>query len=172
MQKPRYIIYVDRKSIAENIKSTKNKPVYFIKSDGTSETKCAMEVEILGPSKLMYSGDKSLKDGRAWIETNSEISLVNEVVGQPDCEKPDHILHVNRQFIAKNAKDFKNRPIYTVKSKGTPKPRYAREVEIKGPSKLVYPGFQLSCGARAWIETNSKIDLKSEMSYQEAKHIT
>lgn len=79
-----------------------------------------------------------------------------------------HIIHVNRQHIAKNAKDGGNRPVYTVKmNNGTT--RYAREVEILGPSKMVYDGSQLRCGARAWIETHAELNLVDEMSFQEAR---
>lgn len=77
------------------------------------------------------------------------------------------IIHVNRQHIAMNAKDGKNRPVYTIKDKG--KTMYAREVIINGPSKLVYNGKQLSCGARAWIETDSEITLVDEMTFKEAR---
>lgn len=77
------------------------------------------------------------------------------------------IIHVNRQHIAQNAKDGGNRPVYTVKING--KTRYGREVNVLGPSKLVYSGDQLSCGARAWIETTSEIEIIDEMSYQDAK---
>jgi hypothetical protein len=77
------------------------------------------------------------------------------------------IIHVNRHFIAANAKDGGNRPVYTIKDRG--KTRYAREVIIDGPSKLVYDGSQLNCGARAWIETDSNLILVDEMSFAEAK---
>lgn len=77
------------------------------------------------------------------------------------------IIHVNRQHIAMNAKDGKNRPVYTIKEGS--KTRYAREVHIGGPSKLVYDGSQLKCGARAWIETTSNITLIDEMSFKEAR---
>jgi hypothetical protein len=80
-----------------------------------------------------------------------------------------HIIHVNRSFIAANAKDNGNRPVYTIKHKNG-KTRYGREVEILGPSRLVYNGTQLSCGARAWIETESDINIIDEMSFQEAKN--
>ena len=80
---------------------------------------------------------------------------------------PKSILHVNRQHIAMNAKDGGNRPVYTIKSGG--KTRYAREVLINGPSHLVYNGNQLSCGARAWIETQSDLTLVDEMSFKEAR---
>ena len=77
------------------------------------------------------------------------------------------IIHVNRQHIAMNAKDGGNRPVYTIKMGG--KTRYAREVEIQGPSRMVYNGNQLSCGARAWIETDANIVLIDEMSFAEAR---
>lgn len=78
-----------------------------------------------------------------------------------------YVIHVNRQFIAMNAKDGKNRPIYTVKHKG--QTRYGREVQINGPSRLVYNGKQLHCGARAWIETEGPLEIIDEMSWSEAR---
>lgn len=82
-----------------------------------------------------------------------------------------HIIHVNRQHIAMNAKDGGNRPVYTIKL-NTGITRYAREVEILGPSRLIYNGQQLSCGARAWIETEAELNLIDEMSFQEARSLT
>ncbi len=78
------------------------------------------------------------------------------------------IIHVNRSFIAMNAKDGGNRPVYTIKQNG--KTKYAREVIIDGPSKLVYNGSQLKCGARAWIETEAPLTLVDECTFKEAKN--
>jgi len=78
------------------------------------------------------------------------------------------IIHVNRHHIASNAKDGGSRPIYSIKHKN--KIRYAREVLINGPSKLVYDGSALKCGAKAWIETESEVILIDEMSFSEAKY--
>ena len=77
------------------------------------------------------------------------------------------IIHVNRAHIAANAKDNGDRPVYTIKQRN--KTRYAREVYIDGPSRLVYNGRSLSCGARAWIETDSTLYLTDEMSFSEAQ---
>jgi hypothetical protein len=77
------------------------------------------------------------------------------------------IIHVNRQFIAMNAKDGKNRPVYTIK-RGS-KVIYAKEIEILGPSKMVYNGIQLACGARAWLETESELNIIGETTFKEAK---
>lgn len=79
------------------------------------------------------------------------------------------LIHVNRQNIALNAKDGKNRPVYTIKEKK--KITYAREIEILGPSKLVYDGSQLACGARAWIETDSPLKLIDEMTFKQTRSI-
>ena len=68
-----------------------------------------------------------------------------------------------------NAKDGRNRPVYTIKQGG--KTKYAREVVIDGPSKLVYDGSQLNCGARAWIETDSSLTLIDECTFKEAKEL-
>ena len=77
------------------------------------------------------------------------------------------IIHVNRQHIAMNAKDGGDRPVYTIKNGR--ETIYAREVEICGPSKLVYDGTQLRCGARAWIETDAMLVLKDRMSFKDAR---
>ena len=78
-----------------------------------------------------------------------------------------YLIHVNRAHIALNSKDGGNRPVYTIKHRG--KTRYAREVEIEGPSRMVYDGTQLRCGARAWLTTEGPIKLIDEMSFAEAK---
>lgn len=79
-----------------------------------------------------------------------------------------HIIHVNRQHIGMNAKDGGNRPVYTIKH-GDGKTKYARQVNILGPSTLIYDGTQLPCGARAWIETEADLELIDEMTYAEAR---
>ena len=78
------------------------------------------------------------------------------------------IIHVNRSHIAMNAKDQGNRPVYTIKDNGTI--RYAREVQILGPSVLVYDGTQLPCGSRAWLSTDSELILVDEMTFKEARN--
>lgn len=79
-----------------------------------------------------------------------------------------HIIHVNRTHIGMNAKDGGNRPVYTTKH-NSGRTIYAREVIIHGPSRLVYNGDQLSCGARAWIETHAELEFIDEMTFQEAR---
>lgn len=78
-----------------------------------------------------------------------------------------HIIHVNRQHIAMNAKDGGNRPVYTIKSGR--KTLYARQVVLHGRSTCVYDGTQLKCGARAWIETDDSISLIGAMTFKEAR---
>ena len=69
-------------------------------------------------------------------------------------------IHVNQHVIRANKKHNKNDPCITIKqgSKNT----YCHEVEVKGPSKVVYgeEGKKLlSCGARVVIETESDIEI-------------
>lgn len=76
------------------------------------------------------------------------------------------IIHVNRQFIGSNLRGH-NRPVFTIKEGG--KTRYARQVKVLGESNIVYSEKPLSCGARAWIETESDILVTDEMTFAEAK---
>lgn len=79
------------------------------------------------------------------------------------------IVHVNKQHVAMNAKDGGNRPIYIVREGRNGKSRYAREVRINGPSRFVYDGTRLRCGARAWLETESTVELIGEASFSDAR---
>lgn len=58
------------------------------------------------------------------------------------------IVHVNQHIIRGNLKGANEPPLSVRTYKGV---RHAREVEITGPSKVVYsPDKPLSCGARAF----------------------
>ena len=66
------------------------------------------------------------------------------------------IIHVNQHVIKSNRKNNVNNPVLTIKT--YKENRYAHEVELLGPSKVVYsPDKPLSCGAHVWIETQSEV---------------
>ena len=68
------------------------------------------------------------------------------------------IIHVNQHVIKSNKKNGTQGPVLTVKTYKDNK--YAHEVEINGPSKVVYsPNKPLSCGAHVWIETKSEVKI-------------
>jgi hypothetical protein len=68
------------------------------------------------------------------------------------------IVHVNQHVIKSNRKDGKDDPVLTVKTYKSND--YAHEVEILGPSKIIYsPDKPLSCGAHVWIETQSEVKI-------------
>jgi hypothetical protein len=66
------------------------------------------------------------------------------------------IIHVNQHVIKANRKSGENNPVLTVKTYKDN--RYAHEVDVKGPSRIVYsPDKPLSCGAHVWIETEAEV---------------
>jgi hypothetical protein len=66
------------------------------------------------------------------------------------------VVHVNQHVVRKNSKSGAREPVLTVKTYKSN--TYAHEVEIKGPSRVVYsPDKPLSCGAKVWIETESEV---------------
>jgi hypothetical protein len=68
------------------------------------------------------------------------------------------IIHVNQHVIKSNRKNNINDPVLTVKTYKDN--RYAHEVEINGPSKVIYsPDKPLSCGAHVWIETQEEVTI-------------
>lgn len=73
-------------------------------------------------------------------------------------------IHVNQHVIrrniklAKNAPDALHEPPITVKQGKMN--TYCKEVELLGPSKVVYsPDQPLSCGAKVWIETDHEVKI-------------
>ena len=65
-------------------------------------------------------------------------------------------IHVNQNTIKANIKNKKLNPVISIKDGN--KNIYCHEVDILGPSKLIYSNDRneiLSCGARVVIETNS-----------------
>jgi len=68
-------------------------------------------------------------------------------------------IHVNMHKVRANKKHGTNEPVLTIKEGKTN--TYCHEVDILGPSKLIYrPDKPLSCGARVWIETDAEIKTK------------
>lgn len=71
-------------------------------------------------------------------------------------------IHVRRDLIARDGKEGTSSPALGVETSGMRK-RYGRSVTIKGPSKLVYrPDRPLSCGAKAWLETFSEVEVHND----------
>ena len=72
-------------------------------------------------------------------------------------------IHVNQHNIRSNKTKGTDLPVITIKQGR--KNTYCNEVEILGPSKIVYGGAGcdmkplLSCGARVVIETESEIKI-------------
>lgn len=64
-------------------------------------------------------------------------------------------IHVNRQIIDHNRKHGTKKPVITIKE--GKKNTYCKSVDIRGDVRIVYsPDKPLSCGAKVWIETDSK----------------
>ena len=68
-------------------------------------------------------------------------------------------IHINQHVIKSNHKNNKRDPVITVKTYNSN--NYGHQVDILGPSKVIYsPDKPLSCGAKVWIETESKVIIK------------
>ena len=74
-------------------------------------------------------------------------------------------IHVNQHHIRSNKTKGTDLPVITIKEGKTN--TYCNEVEILGPSRIIYSGDGvdakplLSCGARVIIETTSEINIIS-----------
>jgi hypothetical protein len=72
-------------------------------------------------------------------------------------------IHVNQHHIRSNKVNGTDLPVITIKKGKTN--TYCNEVEILGPSKIIYGGSGcdakplMSCGARVVIETESEIKI-------------
>lgn len=83
------------------------------------------------------------------------------------------VIHINRSIIQRNAKNGTNYPVCRVERKdcqGNVTVLYGMEVDIKGPSRMVYrPDKPRRCGAKLWIETEADIEILGQTSYSEVK---
>lgn len=71
------------------------------------------------------------------------------------------IIHINRNIIQQNAKHSNSEPVVRVEENG--KVQYCMEVEIKGPSRMIYrPDKPRPCGAKLWIETDVDVEMIGE----------
>lgn len=69
------------------------------------------------------------------------------------------IIHVNRHNIAYNRKHGSEKPVFTVKTYR--ENRKGNSVVVCGPARFVYsPDKPLKCGAVAWVETESKVEVQ------------
>jgi len=69
-------------------------------------------------------------------------------------------IHVNQHVIRANKKNNANDPVITIKQGKSN--IYCHEVNILGPSRVVYGGNEkplLSCGARVVIETEAEVEV-------------
>ena len=65
-------IHVNQHKIRSNKKYDLNEPVITVKTSKSNTY--GHEVEVLGPSKIIYSPDKPLSCGaKVWIETEGEV---------------------------------------------------------------------------------------------------
>lgn len=95
-----------------------------------------------------------------WTPTSKKLQESND---SPGTNSMMTRIHVNQHVIKRNQKTGSRDPVLTVKQGKTN--RYAHEVVINGPSKVVYsPDKPLSCGARVWIVTEAEVTLVGESS--------
>ena len=67
-------IHVNQHKIRSNKKYNLNEPVITVKTSKSNTY--GHEVEVLGPSKIIYSPDKPLSCGaKVWIETEGEVKI-------------------------------------------------------------------------------------------------
>ena len=71
------IIHINRNIIQQNAKHGREEPVVRVEEKGV--VTYSMEVNIKGPSRMIYRPDKPRPCGaKLWIETDAEVELIGE----------------------------------------------------------------------------------------------
>ena len=71
-------IHINQHVIKSNHKNNKRDPVITVKTYNSNNY--GHQVDILGPSKVIYSPDKPLSCGaKVWIETDSEVIVIPDI---------------------------------------------------------------------------------------------
>jgi hypothetical protein len=73
------IIHVNRQNIAKNLKDGGDRPVYIVREGPHGTSRYAREVIVHGPSRFVPYGTRLPCGARAWLETASEVTLVDEM---------------------------------------------------------------------------------------------
>jgi hypothetical protein len=69
------IIHINRNIIQQNAKHGKDEPVCRVEENGV--VKYCMEVDIKGPSRMVYRPNKPRPCGaKLWIETDAEVEMI------------------------------------------------------------------------------------------------
>jgi len=72
------IIHINRNIIQQNEKHGRTLPVCRVQEG--NNVRYGMQVNILGPSRMVYRPEKPLSCGaRLWIETDAEVEIIDEV---------------------------------------------------------------------------------------------
>ena len=81
-------IHINQHVIKSNHKNNKRDPVITVKTYNSNNY--GHQVDILGPSKVIYSPDKPLSCGaKVWIETDSEVIVIPDIPYRERKEKKD-----------------------------------------------------------------------------------
>ena len=71
-------IHINQHVIKSNHKNNKRDPVITVKTYNSNNY--GHQIDILGPSKVIYSPDKPLSCGaKVWIETDSEVIVIPDI---------------------------------------------------------------------------------------------
>lgn len=74
-------IYIDRPVVARNKEFGMNKPAVLVERD--NKVIHCMEVELHGPSKIVYDPSRGPHDGTTvWMETEHPITIIGEGIAQ------------------------------------------------------------------------------------------
>lgn len=150
-----------RISVIKDIENPKNEGRAFCVESEDGKVIGCKGIIVDGPLNVKYNIDSRFADFRiVWATTESNIHLLqNDFL--TNLKPMKKIIHINKNIIQQNAKNGKDEPVCRVEENG--KIRYCMEVNIKGPSRMVYsPNKPRKCGAKLWIETDADIELIGE----------
>lgn len=72
------VVHIVRRYIEDNTADGGDRPTFVVKY-GDGRTRLAKQVDILGPSSLKFDAVNPMRGARAWIETESEVVLTDEM---------------------------------------------------------------------------------------------
>lgn len=73
------IIHVNRQNLQMNAKDDGDRPVYIVRAGYDGRSRYARRVIIHGPSEFVYDGRQLRCGARAWLETDAEVELIDEM---------------------------------------------------------------------------------------------
>jgi hypothetical protein len=150
------IVHVHLLRIRQNARAdaSRRQPPIIVR-DGRKRS-YANAVDVLGPSRIVYSPDDPLDCGaRVWIETEADV----DAAGPPQAPSGEKVIQVHQPRIRANIRAAAGERLPPISVAADGGRRFGNAAEISGPCRVVYDPDGSGDEGKVRIETSACVSL-------------